>query len=586
MDIFGVFALLGGLAMFLYGMSVMGSGLEKMSGGKLEKILEKLTSNTFLAVLVGAGVTAVIQSSSATTVMVVGFVNSGIMKLSQAIGIIMGANVGTTATAWILSLTGIQGESFFIKLLKPSNFSPILALIGILLYMAAKSEKKKIIGEILLAFAVLMTGMQAMSSAVEPLKDVPEFTNLLVMFKNPLLGVLAGAILTAVIQSSSASVGILQALSVTGGFTFGAVIPIILGQNIGTCVTAILSSLGGNRGAKRTACVHLSFNVIGTIVFLVLYYSLNAVFQFSFVEQVVSSADIATVHSIFNIFATVVLLPFVRGLEKLAYTIIPLGEEEKVKVDETFAILDERFLDRPSFAIEQCKILINEMGSLAKESFVEAVEVIKNPTQEGLDSVIAKENRVDIYNDKIGNYLTKLKVERISKKDNLKINSLIHCLTDYERISDHAVNIVETVKPMINSELSFSQNATREMGILADAVTDIVDRTTYAFANEDLQLARTVEPLEDVIDGLDTKIKKNHLKRLNEGRCTAELGLILSDLTMSFERVSDHCSNVAIYTLQLANQDIEEHSFVEHMTETESAEYVKLVKEFKEKYHI
>ncbi len=586
MDIFGVFTLLGGLAMFLYGMSVMGSGLEKMSGGKLEKILEKLTSNTFLAVLVGAGVTAVIQSSSATTVMVVGFVNSGIMKLSQAIGIIMGANIGTTATAWILSLTGIQGDSFFIKLLKPSNFSPILALIGILLYMAAKSEKKKITGEILLAFAILMTGMQAMSGAVEPLKDVPEFTNLLIMFKNPILGVLAGAILTAVIQSSSASVGILQALSVTGGFTFGAVIPIILGQNIGTCATAIISSLGGNRGAKRTACVHLSFNVIGTIVFLILYYSLNAIFHFSFVDQVVGSADIATVHSIFNVFATVVLLPFVHGLEKLAYTIIPLAEEEKVKVDETFAILDERFLDRPGFAIEQCKTLINEMGILAKESFVEAVEVIKNPTQEGIDSVIAKENRIDVYNDKIGNYLTRLKVERISTQDNLKINSLIHCLTDYERISDHAVNIAETVKPMVNSDMSFSQSATREMGILADAVNDILNRTTSAFANEDLQLARTVEPLEDVIDGLDTKIKRHHLKRLNEGRCTAELGLILSDLTMSFERVADHCSNVAIYTLQLTNHDIEEHSFVEHMTEAESAEYIKLSKEFKEKYHI
>ncbi len=586
MDIFGVFTLLGGLAMFLYGMNVMGSGLEKMSGGKLEKILEKLTSNTLLAVLVGAGVTAVIQSSSATTVMVVGFVNSGIMKLSQAIGIIMGANVGTTATAWILSLTGLQGESFFIKLLKPSNFSPILALIGILLYMAAKSEKKKITGEILLAFAILMTGMQAMSDAVKPLQDVPEFTNMLVMFKNPILGVLAGAILTAIIQSSSASVGILQALSVTGGFTFGSVIPIILGQNIGTCVTAILSSLGGNRGAKRTACVHLSFNVIGTIAFLVLYYVGNAIFHFPFVEQVVDGADIATVHSIFNIFATVVLIPFVRGLEKLAYKIIPLGEEEKVHVDETFAILDERFLDRPGFAIEQCKTLINEMGILAKESFMEAVEVIKNPTEEGIASVVAKENRVDVYNDKIGSYLTRLKVERISAQDNLKVNSLIHCLTDYERISDHAVNIVETVKPMVNSEMSFSQNAMREMGIFADAVMDILERTTKAFAEGDLQLARTVEPLEDAIDGLDNKIKRHHLRRLNEGRCTAELGLILSDLTMSFERVADHCSNVAIYTLQLSNHEIEEHSFVEHMTETESAEYVKLTNEFKEKYRI
>ena len=585
MDIFGVFTLLGGLAMFLYGMSVMGSGLEKMSGGKLEQILEKLTSNTVLAVLVGTAVTAVIQSSSATTVMVVGFVNSGIMKLSQAIGIIMGANIGTTATAWILSLTGIQGDSFFIKLLKPSSFSPILALIGIILFMAAKSEKKKILGEIMLAFAILMTGMDLMSGAVEPLKDVPEFTNLLVMFKNPILGVLAGAILTAIIQSSSASVGILQALSVTGGFTFGAVIPIILGQNIGTTITAVLSSLGGNKDAKRTACVHVSFNVIGTVIFLTLYYSLNAIFHFSFADQVVDAAGIATVHSIFNVFATVILLPFVHGLEKLAYTIIPITADEK-QADETFAVLDDRFLDRPSFALEQCKNLINEMGNLAKESFIEAMEVVKNPTEEGIASVIAKENRVDIYNDKIGKYLTRLKVERLSTQDNLKVNSLIHCLTDYERISDHAANVVETVKPMVGGKMVFSENASREMGIFADAVTEVLNRATEAFATENVEMARTVEPLESVIDSIDKKVKKNHLRRLNEGRCTAELGLILSDLTMSYERAADHCSNIAIYTMQLKDNAIEEHSFVEQMNEVESAEYIKLKNEFKEKYHI
>ena len=364
MDIFGVLTLIGGLALFLYGMHVMGAGLEKMSGGRLERILENLTSSPIKAVLLGAGVTAVIQSSSATTVMVVGFVNSGIMKLSQAIGIIMGANVGTTITAWLLSLTGIEGGSFFVQMLKPTSFSPILAMIGIIFIMSGKSDKKKDIGEILLGFAVLMYGMEAMSGAVEPLADVPEFTNLLTMFKNPILGVIAGALLTAVIQSSSASVGILQALSVTGGFTFGSAIPIIMGQNIGTCVTAMLSALGANKGAKRTAFVHLYFNLIGTILFLVLFYAGNAIFQFSFTDNVVGAADIALIHSIFNIFTTVILLPFTKVLEKLAYLTIPKTEDEKKTADDVFVILDERFLSSPAFAIEQCRSLVSQMAEM------------------------------------------------------------------------------------------------------------------------------------------------------------------------------------------------------------------------------
>lgn len=587
MDIFGILSLGGGLAMFLYGMSVMGSGLEKMSGGKLERFLEKLTSNKLLAVLLGAGVTAVIQSSSATTVMVVGFVNSGIMKLSQAIGIIMGANIGTTITSWILSLTGLQGNNIFIKLLKPSSFSPALALVGIILFMAAKSEKKKITGEILLAFSVLMTGMQAMSAAVEPLADVPEFTNMLLIFKNnPFLGVVVGALLTAIIQSSSASVGILQALSVTGAFTFGSVIPIILGQNIGTCVTAILSSLGGNKDAKRTACVHLSFNVIGSIVFLTLFYITNAIFHFSFVNQTVNGAGIALVHSVFNIFATLVLLPFTNGLEKLAYTIIPVSEDEKEVVDETFAILDERFLDRPSFAIEQCKSLINEMGMLARDSFVEAMGVVMNPTEEGVASVIAKENRIDVYHDRLGDYLTKLKSERISNTDSLRVTSLIHCLTDFERISDHAANVAEGAKQMMEEGEKFSKKANEEMTTFTAAITEILDITTKAFIEEDVQIARTVEPLEEVIDDLNKRIKKNHMRRLNKGKCTAAMGLILSDLVMNYERVSDHCSNVAVYTIQLKGNQVQEHSFTDQMNALESAEFEKMYKAYSEKYAI
>ena len=447
MNIFGILTMIGGLAMFLYGMSVMGGGLEKMSGGKLERILESLTSNPFKAVLLGAGVTAVIQSSSATTVMVVGFVNSGIMKLSQAIGIIMGANIGTTITSWLLSLTGIESSNFLISMLKPSSFSPILALIGIIMYMSGK-DKKKDIGEILLGFAILMFGMETMSDAVKPLADVPEFTDILTMFNNPVFGVLAGALLTAVIQSSSASVGILQALSVTGAFTYGSVIPIILGQNIGTCVTAMISAIGANRGAKRTAFVHLYFNIIGTLLFLTVFYIGNAIFRFEFVGETVGIAGIALIHSIFNVFTTVVLFPFIHGLEKLAYLTIPESDEEKSAKEDVFAILDERFVSSPAFAIEQCKTLVNQMAEITKNSFIEAMECIKEPSDQKFAEVIAKENRVDVYDDKISAYLTKLNSGDLSYTDSLRVTSLLHCLTDFERISDHAVNVVECVQQM------------------------------------------------------------------------------------------------------------------------------------------
>ena len=585
MDIFGILTMVGGLAMFLYGMSVMGSGLEKMSGGKLEKILESLTSNPIKAVLLGAGVTAVIQSSSATTVMVVGFVNSGIMKLSQAIGIIMGANIGTTVTSWLLSLTGIESSNFFLRMLKPSSFSPILAIIGVILYMSGK-EKKKDIGEIMVGFAVLMFGMETMSGAVEPLADVPEFTNVLTMFHNPSLGVLVGAGLTAIIQSSSASVGILQALSVTGAFTYGSVIPIILGQNIGTCVTAMISAVGANKAAKRTAFVHLYFNIIGAILFLTAFYILNAIFHFDFVEETVGVAGIALIHSVFNVVTTLVLLPFIHGLEKLAYLTIPESEEEKSAKEDVFAVLDERFLSRPSFAIEQCKTLVNQMAEITRESFLEAMECVNTRSADQIADVIAKENRVDVYEDKISAYLTKLNSGDISYTDSLRVTSLLHCLTDFERISDHAVNVVECVEQMEKDQAMFSKKAQEEMATYSAALKDILNRTTTSFVDGNLALARSVEPLEEVIDGLNKTVKKHHMKRLRKGKCTIELGLVLSDLAMNYERVSDHCSNIAVYLMQLGDTNLEEHRFTEQMDERESAEFEKLEEEFQTKYEI
>ena len=586
MDIFGILTLIGGLALFLYGMNVMGAGLEKMSGGKLERILETLTSNPIKAVLLGAGVTAVIQSSSATTVMVVGFVNSGIMKLSQAIGIIMCANVGTTITSWLLSLTGIEGGSFFIQMLKPSSFSPILAMIGIILTMSSKSDNKKNVGQILLGFSVLMYGMQAMSGAVEPLADVPEFTGMLTMFNNPVLGVLTGAILTAVIQSSSASVGILQALSVTGGFTYGSVLPIIMGQNIGTCVTAMISSVGASKGAKRTAFVHLYFNIIGTIIFMLVFYLGNAFFHFSFTNETVGVAGIAAIHTVFNIFATLVLLPFTKGLEKLAYLTIPVSPEEKEVQDDVFTILDDRFLSSPAFAIEQCHSLVNQMAEMTKAGFMEAMTVLTDYSEEKIADVIAKENRVDTYDDKISAYLTKLSSQDLSYKDSLKVTSLLHCLTDFERISDHSINVVENAQQMNKDGASFSKKAKEEMRIYGEAIADILNRTTKAFVEGDDDLARTVEPLEEVIDEINKDVKKNHMKRLRKGKCTIELGLVLSDLAMNYERVADHCSNIAVYMMQLYDTELEEHSFTEQMDAGESAEFAKQLAEFKKMYEL
>lgn len=586
MDIFGILTLVGGLALFLYGMNVMGTGLEKISGGRLERILERLTSNPLKAVLLGAGVTAVIQSSSATTVMVVGFVNSGIMKLSQAIGIIMGANVGTTATSWILSLTGIESSNIFIKLLKPSSFTPVLALIGIVLLMSGKNNKKKDVGEIFLGFSVLMFGMEAMSGAVKPLADVPEFTNILTMFSNPILGVLVGALLTAVIQSSSASVGILQALSVTGAFTFGSVIPIIMGQNIGTCVTAMLSSIGANKNAKRTAFVHLYFNVIGSVIFLVVYFSLNSLIHFEFTNDIVGAAGIALIHSIFNLFTTIVLLPFTKGLEKLAYITIPISVEEKDKTEDEFQILDSRFLMTPGFAIEQCRTLANKMAELSRDCFVKAMGVLTEYSEETVEEVIELEERIDSYEDKISVYLTKLSSQNLAYQDSQNVSTLLHCITDLERISDHAVNIVEAAQEMHKKELFFSKKAEEEIGVYSSAVKDILDRMVTAFSTSDEKAALSVEPLEEVIDHLNKDVKKRHIKRLRKGKCTIELGLILSDIATNYERVADHCSNIAVCLIQEQDNELEAHTYVNQLKDGENRTFEEQVAILEQKYSL
>lgn len=588
MNIFGFLSLLGGLALFLYGMNVMGGGLEKVSGGKLERILERLTSNPLKAVLLGAGVTAVIQSSSATTVMLVGFVNSGIMKLSQAIGIIMGANIGTTATSWLLSLTGIESDNFFISMLKPTSFSPILAVIGVIMIMSKKSERRKDVGEILIGFAVLMFGMETMSSAVKPLADVPEFTGILTKFSNPLLGVLAGAVLTAVIQSSSASVGILQALSVTGAFTYGSVIPIIMGQNIGTCVTAILSAVGANKGAKRTACVHLYFNIIGSVLFLALYMVLNAVFHFSFADETVGVAGIAAIHSIFNVFATLLLLPFTKGLEKLAYLTIPVDESELSRKgeEEEFKILDSRFLATPNFAIEQCVTVTKQMAELTRDTLVTAKNLFTEYSEEAAEKVEKQENLIDKYDDKLSAYLTQLNSQNLSYRDSQMVSTLMHSINDFERIADHAVNLMEIIRKMNKKEIEFSAKAQREMEIFGNAVEDILDRSVRAFVESDMELALTVEPLEEVIDDLNKEVKKRHIKRLRKGKCTIDLGLVLADVAANYERVADHCSNLAVYMIQMEDNSIEAHEYVNTLTEEIREQFEQMQETYREKYQL
>lgn len=582
-NIFSIITLFGGLAFFLFGMNVMSGGLEKMAGGKLESSLKKMTSNPFKSILLGAGITIAIQSSSAVTVMLVGLVNSGIMQLGQTIGVIMGSNIGTTLTAWILSLSGVEGNGL-VQLLKPENFSPIFALIGILLIMMAKSDKKKSIGSILVGFAVLMTGMTLMSDSMAPLAESEKFQSVLTMFNNPLFGVLIGAVVTGIIQSSAASVGILQALAIkTGSITYGMAIPIIMGQNIGTCVTALISSIGVNKNARRVAVVHISFNIIGTIVFLSLFYGADAVFNFAFTNLSIDGFGISLVHTIFNLAATAVLLPFTKQLEKIANIVIKdKGDEDK----EKFSFIDSRLLSTPSVATVEARSKTIEMSEVAFESVSESMDLIFNYNEKKAKKIADYEDKLDYYEDKLGVYLVKLSQGELSKIDSNTVSMELRAIGDFERIGDHAVNLLKAAKEIKEKKLKFSKHAEEELKVLISALYEIFSITKSAYQNNDIELAKKVEPLEQVIDNLTKRIRSRHVNRLSDGECTIEMGFVLSDLLNNFERVSDHCSNIAVSIIETLESGIRPHEYLNSVKYSGNEEYDNSYNEFKEKYSI
>ena len=593
MDIFNVLNMLGGLALFLYGMNAMGDGLAKVSGGRLESVLEKLTKKRIMAVLLGAAVTAVIQSSSATTVMVVGFVNSGIMKLNQAIGIIMGANIGTTITSWILALTGIQSDNIFVSLLKPSSFSPILAVIGAAFILFSKKDRKKDIGTIMVGFAILMFGMETMSAAVKPLANVPQFTNMFTMFTNPVLGMIVGAVLTAVIQSSSASVGILQALCATGGVTMASAIPIIMGQNIGTCVTSLISAAGANKNAKRAALVHFHFNLIGTIIFMVVFYTLNAFLHFEILNMTANAWLIALVHSCFNIAATIIFMPFGDLLAKLACLTIRDKKEtdettaESDSLEKDFQVLDPRFLESPAFAVQQCKNVAVKMADSARDGLFLSMELLESYDEEKAGLVLHYEDIVDRYEDELGTYLVKLNGKSLTKKDSQIVSMLLHVIGDFERISDHAVNIKEAAEEMRDKKLRFSDKAAAELKVYTTAIHEIVNMAFDAFTTENVEAAGNVEPLEEVMDYLKAELKDRHVRRLRKGKCTIELGFVLTDLITNYERVADHCSNIAVCLIQVVGNDgFDTHEYLDNIKSKDNEEFKIKVHWYKEKYEL
>lgn len=581
MSIFSVLTLLGGLAIFLYGMTVMGDGLEKSSAGKLKTILENLTSNPFKSVILGAGVTAIIQSSSATTVMVVGFVNSGIMKLSQSVGIIMGANIGTTVTAWILSLAGIESNNFFLSIFKPVNLSLIMAVVGVIPIVFSKSSRKKDIGSILLGFALLMIGMNMMSESVNPLSDMPEFQSILLLFSNPILGVMMGAVLTAIIQSSSASVGILQALATTGKITYATAIPIILGQNIGTCITAILSSIGANKNAKRAAVIHLCFNILGTLAFLIIYYGVSLFVDYSFSGATVSPAGIAIVHTTFNVFSTLIMLPFTKQLEKLAYVII-----RDKHVPEKNQLLDERLLATPSIAIGECKKVADDMAELSKKNILTALELLTNYSPKVETEVRENEEIIDKYEDKLGSYLVKVSQKSLREADSHEVSNLLHTIGDFERIGDHAVNLLSNAEEISSKKVVFSPGAQKELGVAVAALREILENTVSAFVHEDLELAKGIEPLEQVIDRIKRVLKSRHIERLQKGECTIEMGFIFSDIITNIERVADHCSNIAVCMIQVADDSFKTHEYLNNVKSNGENDFNERYRKYKEKYYI
>ena len=582
MDVFSIITLFGGLAFFLYGMKVMSDGLEKSSGGSLNKNLKKVTQNRFIAMIFGAGMTIAVQSSSAVTVMLVGLVNSGILEFGQTIGVLMGSNIGTTLTAWILSLAGIDSDIVWVNLLKPSNFSPVLAFIGILMIMVGKKEKRKDIGSVLVGFSVLMFGMNLMSGAMEPLGEMPEFASILTAFKNPLLSVAVGAVFTGIIQSSAASVAILQALSMTGGITYGIAIPIIMGQNIGTCVTAVISSIGVSRNAKKVAVVHFSFNVLGTLICLIPFCIGNMIFRWAFVETAITPFMIAIVHTIFNVVTTAILLPFSKQLEKLANKVIP-DKEEKHALD---VILDERLLAVPTVAVEKSLDVVRDMCVLSENAFEKAMGLLGKYDGKTADEILEAENEIDRFEDKLGTYMMRLSKIGVSESDSRSIAKILHTIDDFERIGDHAVNLLGVAKEMHEKEIVFSDEANAEIAVLTQAIAEIMKITSEAFRTGNVDFAKRVEPLEQVIDGLIMSVKRNHITRLRGGNCTIQLGFVLSDLLTNYERVSDHCSNIAVAVIESGHGTFEAHEYLETVKDEHNKEFEDLYKEYGNIYKI
>ncbi|MDE6659768.1 MAG: Na/Pi cotransporter family protein [Eubacterium sp.] len=584
MNIFSVISLLGGIALFLYGMSFMGDQLEKLSGGKLEQILEKMTDKTYKGVLLGAVVTAVIQSSSAVTVMVVGFVNSGIMQLSRAIGVIMGANIGTTVTGWILSLTQINGESLLISLLKPSSFTPVLALISVFILMFSKKEKQKNIGGIAMGFSILMIGMTLMSDSMSGLADDENFTSLMLTFSNPVVGIIAGTLLAAVVQSSSASVGILQALALSGGVSFGAAIPIILGQNIGSCVPVLISSVGTGKNAKRAAFIYLYFNIIGVVVTGALFYGVDYFVNFAFMDSPISSVQIAILNTAFKVFSTVILLPFTKQLEMLAVKTIKGKDEEKEEKKKN-PLIDDRLLISPAFAVEKCREATIQMADMVEETALCALSVVKNYTDEKAELIMKNEKKSDKYEDQLETYLIKISKMDISDVDSKNIFMLHHAVDNFEQISDYSEDILTARQTMNKKKVNLSDQAKYELSVMIAAATKIVSVTNKAFKLNDLNLARKVQPLEDVIDKLKKELKYRHMQRIDEGECTVEQGLPYLDIVSAIEHIADHCCDIALSMIEIKSGDYNVHSYVRDVKENDE-NFIEKLDSYLEKYSL
>ena len=580
MDIFSVITLIGGLAFFLYGMHVMSSGLERMAGGKLEHALKRMTSNPLKSLVLGAGITVAVQSSSAVTVMLVGLVNSGLMNIAQTPGVIMGSNIGTTLTAWLLSLVGLETDNVWLKLLKPENFSLIFAMVGAVLIMMSKKPRRRDIGSILVGFAVLMYGMKFMSSAVSPLADMPEFASLLTAFRNPLLGVLVGALFTGIIQSSAASVGILQALALTGNISYGMAIPIIMGQNIGTCVTALISSIGVKRNAKKVAAIHVSFNLIGTVFFLALFYGLDALVHFSFTDMPIGAFEIAVVHSIFNVATTILLLPFSKQLVRIANLVI---RDKKGEEELPAKRLDERLLATPSVAVGESNAMTVDMMKTAHRTLLQALALIEHYDEKTAEEILEQENRLDACEDELGTYLVRLASNKLSAEDSMLVSKMLHTIGDFERLGDHAVNILGSVRELQEKKLSFSPAGQEDLALLSSALTEILALTAEAYEKNDAEIAARVEPLEQTIDRLVERIKDKHVARLQNGECTIQLGFILADLLNNFERISDHCSNIAVSVIEIKHNTFDTHQYLNRV-KYGSREFTVQFEEYCEKY--